>query len=1003
MKIVLYGQATSVNYNSIFSKTPQTSEFERYGNIPVNLFTGGIDLGIPIFSEKGTNVNLSYNSSGFIPSKKSNYVGYNWNLNYGGVISREVNGVADEYNSDGNGIMGFLYLTKNVSMTNQAAYNNGYTYSYPNGAVVNVNGYLTEVRPDKFNFNFCGISGYFYIGNDGNPVISSNTPNLKIKLDRLNYQYSYNGCEPDVSGFTITDGEGNEYYFGDNVENMEISYYLGHHLNPSGAQAQLVTNPSYNISAWYLYKIKFSNKEELKISYKKRPLLYPAQFTFCTRWNTLPLKNQFTNGSQQFYDILLNSNQTNYFYNYSYYVQNGDTYTGSGSGYSIEPPHYIINATKKVYPESMEYLGRFLINFKYSTQTANTTENFNTYLLDSIIVKTPSQPIDKFKFTYDVSNRDYYFLKTITKNNIEKYTLDYSNTGSLPKFSTFGTDYWGYWNGGNETANQIIPTYKINISNGDLSITGTSREPNTGLYGTAQLSKITYPTGGYSTFEYEPHYYSKKVAKNSSTNYLKQLISAEGYVGGARIKKIVSFDGSNSITKEYKYIKDYSSGSSGTASSGILYNDYRMVDFIDGAYQTNQSSSSSKRITENASNIDNKSLSSYNIAYSEVSELENNELKKKYYFSDYSTNPDSLVYKSQQNPYNYTSVNPYNYQKNFGLVYLVKNNERGKLIKEQSYKNGTDLVLQTTNLYGSLKTHPLLASNYVTGADQSVSWVNIYKFYGLPYVLLKSATQKYLSPSTIESSTEYSYGNNVHLNVTLQKDIFPEGKRIETTYKYAFEKSNQKLIDSNRVNIPLEISVTKKKDISDVGKITSRIETIYPDQSNYPTLAAGNLILPLSTKTYDILNSGAAYEEVTYDKYDSKGNLQQYTKDGVPVAIIWGYSDTQPIAKIEGAKITDIQQSLITNIVNASNTDASAAANNDETSFLTTLDVFRKDSSLAGYQITTYTYDPLIGVRSITPPSGIREYYQYDSANRLEKVIDSDKKVLKEFKYNYKN
>ncbi|SEH49462.1 hypothetical protein, partial [Chryseobacterium culicis] len=102
------------------------------------------------------------------------------------------------------------------------------------------------------------------------------------------------------------------------------------------------------------------------------------------------------------------------------------------------------------------------------------------------------------------------------------------------------------------------------------------------------------------------------------------------------------------------------------------------------------------------------------------------------------------------------------------------------------------------------------------------------------------------------------------------------------------------------------------------------------------------------------------------------------------------------------AKLTDIQQSLIDSIVSASNTDASALANNDETSFLSILDSFR--NSLPNYQITTYTYDPLIGVRSITPPSGIREVYLYDSANRLMEIREKSQtgNLLKEFKYNYK-
>ena len=134
----------------------------------------------------------------------------------------------------------------------------------------------------------------------------------------------------------------------------------------------------------------------------------------------------------------------------------------------------------------------------------------------------------------------------------------------------------------------------------------------------------------------------------------------------------------------------------------------------------------------------------------------------------------------------------------------------------------------------------------------------------------------------------------------------------------------------------------------------------------------------------------------------TNGNLQEYKIKGLtPVAIIWGYNGTQPIAKIEGATYTQVSSAAAASIT-ASNTDASAAKNNDETALLNALDAFRNTAALSGFQITTYTYDPLIGVRSITPPSGIREYYYYDAANRLQSIKDANGNLLKEFDYNYK-
>ncbi|AYZ36304.1 hypothetical protein EGY07_12310 [Chryseobacterium indologenes] len=234
----------------------------------------------------------------------------------------------------------------------------------------------------------------------------------------------------------------------------------------------------------------------------------------------------------------------------------------------------------------------------------------------------------------------------------------------------------------------------------------------------------------------------------------------------------------------------------------------------------------------------------------------------------------------------------------------------------------------------------------------------------------------------------------IHHQNTSEKTTYSDKAIQEIKYQYAHEKNNQKLINANMVAIPLETTVIKKQNTDDPGKIISKIETKYDNPIT---------LLPTSVLSYDLQDQSILTTEITYDQYDSKGNLQQYTtKDGISTVIIWGYNQTQPIAKIENAKLADIGQSFITAIVNASNTDASAGANNDETNLLNAFNTFR--GQLSGYKITTYSYDPLIGVRSITPPSGIREVYVYDAANRLKEIRENSQtgNLLKEVKYNYK-
>lgn len=54
-----------------------------------------------------------------------------------------------------------------------------------------------------------------------------------------------------------------------------------------------------------------------------------------------------------------------------------------------------------------------------------------------------------------------------------------------------------------------------------------------------------------------------------------------------------------------------------------------------------------------------------------------------------------------------------------------------------------------------------------------------------------------------------------------------------------------------------------------------------------------------------------------------------------------------------------------------------------------------------GALLTTYTYDPLIGITSMVDPSGKITHYGYDRANRLDKVWDDYINLIKTYKYRY--
>lgn len=53
-------------------------------------------------------------------------------------------------------------------------------------------------------------------------------------------------------------------------------------------------------------------------------------------------------------------------------------------------------------------------------------------------------------------------------------------------------------------------------------------------------------------------------------------------------------------------------------------------------------------------------------------------------------------------------------------------------------------------------------------------------------------------------------------------------------------------------------------------------------------------------------------------------------------------------------------------------------------------------------QMTTYTHVPGVGVSSIMDENGMSTYFQYDSLNRLQFILDNNRNVVKKYTYNYK-
>ncbi|MBW3522140.1 RHS repeat domain-containing protein [Chryseobacterium sp. NKUCC03_KSP] len=312
-------------------------------------------------------------------------------------------------------------------------------------------------------------------------------------------------------------------------------------------------------------------------------------------------------------------------------------------------------------------------------------------------------------------------------------------------------------------------------------------------------------------------------------------------------------------------------------------------------------------------------------------------------------------------------------------------------------KNGLISKKEIYDEQNSPLTSELYDYELDTYSDQeyNMNWTT-YKITSKPsYVKKRIVTSKAYFPNNgiLESVSETLVGipnlKPYYVKNTADGDV---SERF-LTYATA-QPEYAHLVNANMTGVPV-ITEEKKN-----GKIISKTVTKYDNLS----------LLPTSVYSANIAD-GSMRATVKMDVYDHRGNLVQISSEaGKPVAFIFGYDKTQVIAKIEGATYNDaINNSLVTAAVNASNFDNVDPAM--ENNLINALDNLRKDSSMANYQITTYTYNPLQGLTTMTSANGQREIYEYDDAGRLKTIKKAEKdaagntvvKKLKEYQYHYKN
>lgn len=440
--------------------SPTVAALGKYGNTPVSLHTGIPQVSIPLYTVKTKRlelpISLSYHASGFRVNDLSPWTGLGWSLLAGGCISRSAVGLGDD------GPDGFLVRNNQISATDVDEDDLIYLLTASNG--------MADNETDYYFYNFNGRSGKFVFNKNKQPVLIPQEP-IRIAGG--------------TSSFTITAEDGTIYEFGDR-QSVESGF-----THSSGSTTNTFT------SAYYLTRIRSADgSDEINLYYG-----HGAPYT---EWS------------------------------YGYTEAIGEKCTGESNPqngmHDFLPPQQSFRNIQEHYLDSIVFsTGRVVFLRSNDRTDFGPGDRLVSMAVDR---KNPSGSYSReksYRFNpgYLRSGSAYtsrFKLKGLTEqdaqgNDVRTHEFVY-NESPLPFINSFSQDWWGFANGrNNNQANTLIQRERMVGPDGMTYVVGgADRRPNEQAMQAGLLNTIQYPTGGYTQFFYEPHYFFGTVRDERDTS-----------------------------------------------------------------------------------------------------------------------------------------------------------------------------------------------------------------------------------------------------------------------------------------------------------------------------------------------------------------------------------------------------------------------------------------------------------------------------------------------------
>ena len=902
--------------------SPNAAELGKYGKIPVSYFNGLPNISIPLteLHAKGYTlpIYLTYHAGGNKPDQHPGWVGMGWTLHAGGCINRIVNGLKDEmslyefnnvYHGNPHCNPGYLHHASDTQ--DEINWDNDSELEEEMAVIVSSAQYSPVIRrsldrePDEFQVNIEDIHASFYFVSAQNiKIVSKDESDFTVSYTvkpggngstTIELFHADIGFTPIrvstfdyIDSFVITNHDGTKYYFGQDESAIEFS--VSPNINQQGASSGFSGTATAN--SWMLTRIERPDGESVVFQYVKdgTPIIcedshwrrdFRTTPDFARRFD-LPLRDSIDTRNQTQASINANGHMSiNYYFVTPCYLQ---SITCGNSGDWIR---FSIEETTELPYEIDEDEFEKRTNGQL-LEPAMVSQNHYMQLAQ---IETPHGNID---FSYTQSKTTRLKLREVSFLKVPDYAGKYEmyyNTTSLPaQYNSRMSDLWGYYLG---------TTYPLN----DTLIMGHRSLVNAAALQAEILTKLVYPTEGYTVFEYEPHDYSHVVEQHPI-----RFIARQGSAGGLRIKRMKDYTSADAKPVERRfYYGD-------TVSSGILSGRPKCVDKGDfeGCLKFKLSDSYSETI-DYTYYYEMFSERSYNqisltdgnhVTYSSVTEVIPGKGRTVYHYSNHDT-PSCL------------DVDPvrtwYDEESDFITTPLISRAlSRGLLLRKEEYDEEGVLKRRDVREYAQdttryIKTLPKrsFAGSYI----MQIAYLKEYSYH--PYLQKRVVTDYPDEGSPYSITTEYTY--DLHRRLTeVTRNVAGTIERDNYTYTGIYNNepyTGMKL--RNMITYPVEHIRFRKDTLASEKVIAAELITWKKDNGFYVPSEQwkadfGGGIAGLSFNQFNGSSKDSHYgsaPELSFSEYDSNANLiLSEDRSCMPTTYFWTSDKCHPSAVFAGAK-----------------------------------------------------------------------------------------------------